>query len=107
MIFIINFKDQSSTLLSATTWSDAAAYSEGTGKDITAINQLWFSPILILNSPLSNNLYQLSLRNKTTGEKTSYFIYEDNYQSLITWIEQQSNSEIITLNNTQRNYVSI
>ena len=106
MIFIINYTDQSSTLLSAATWSEASAYAEGTGKDISFINQPNYAT-LVLNSPLSNNFYQLILENNTTGEKTIYFIFEDNYQSLISWIEQQSNSQIISLNNQQRNYVSL
>jgi hypothetical protein len=106
MIFIINYKDQSSTLLSATTWSDAIAYAEGTGKAIGSINEP-YSPILILNSPLSDNFYQLTLKNKTTGLGSLYFLFEENFQSLNSWIELQTNSEVTNISYLQRNYVSI
>jgi len=106
MIFIINYKDQSSTLLSATTWSNATAYAEGTGKEIQSINEP-YNQTLVLNSPLSNNFYQLTLKNKTTGANSNYFVFEDDYQSLNTWLESQTNSELVNLYNTQRNYVAI
>ncbi len=106
MIFIINYKDQSSTLLSATTWSNAAAYAEGTGKEIQSINEP-NNQTLVLNSPLSNNFYQLTLKNKTTGANSNYFVFEDDYQSLNTWLESQTNSELVNLYNSQRNYVAI
>jgi hypothetical protein len=105
MIFIINYRDQSSTILSAATWSDATAYAEGTGKDITSINQPSNPPTLVLNSPSSNNFYQLTLKNITTGASTNYFIFEEDYQSLNTWIESQTNTEVTQLYNQQKNYV--
>ena len=107
MIFIINYRDQSSTLLSASTWSDATAYAEGTGKLIASINEPYGPPTLVLNSPLSNNFYQLSLKNNTTGTFTLYFVFEEDFQSLNTWIELQTNTEVIQISNQQRNYVSI
>jgi hypothetical protein len=106
MIFIINYRDQSSTLLSATTWSDASAYVEGTGKEISTINQPNYGT-LVLNSPLSSNFYQLILKNNSTGVSTSYFVFEEDYQSLTTWIESQANTEVTQLVHQQRNYVSL
>jgi hypothetical protein len=101
MIFIITYKDRSSTLLSATTWSDAAAYAEGTDKDILSINQP-SNITLVLNSPQSNNCYQLTLKNAET-----YFVFEEDFQSLNTWIESQSTTEVSQLYQQQRNYVSL
>ncbi len=106
MIFIINYKDQSSTLLSATTWSDAAAYAEGTGKVISSINEPNNS-VLVLNSPLSDNFYQLTLVNKTTGVGSLYFLFEENFQSLSSWIALQTNFEVTNISYLQRNYVAI
>jgi hypothetical protein len=106
MIFIITYKDQSSTLLSATTWSDAAAYAEGTDKDILSINQP-SNMTLVLNSPQSNNCYQLTLKNKSTGSGINYFVFEQDYQSLNTWIESQANVEVSQLFQQQKNYVSL
>jgi hypothetical protein len=106
MIFIINYRDQSSTLLSAATWSDATAYAEGTGKQIGSITEP-INPTLVLNSPLSSNFYQITLKNISTGISALYFVFEENYQSLNSWIELQSNTELTALTNSQRNYVSI
>jgi hypothetical protein len=106
MIFIINYTDQSSTLLSAATWSEASAYAEGTGKDISFINQPNYAT-LVLNSPLSNNFYQLTLKNNTTGASTNYFVFEEDFQSLNSWVELQTNTEVTQLHNQQRNYVSL
>ena len=106
MIFIINYRDQSSTLLSATTWSEATAYAEGTGKQIGSINEP-VNPILVLNSPLTDNFYQITLKNTTTGALTLYFVFEEDYQSLNTWIESQTSMGLLNLQNIQRNYVSL
>jgi len=106
MIFIIQYKDQSSTLLSATTLSDVAAYVEGTGKEFYSINQPNYGT-LVLNSPSSNYCFQIFLKNNTTGVSTSYFVFDENYQSLNTWIESQGNVELTNLQSIQRNYVSL
>lgn len=106
MIFIINYKDQSSTLLSGATWGEAVAYAEGTGKAISSINEP-VNPTLVLNSPLSNNFYQLTLKNTSTGTSTLYFVLDADYQSLNTWIESQVGTELTNLQNFQRNYVSL
>jgi hypothetical protein len=106
MIFIINYKDQSSTLLSATTWSEATAYAEGTGKQIGSINEPT-NPTLVLNSPLSTNFYQLTLKNNSTGTSLLYFVFEEDFQSLNTWIESQTNTDVTNLYQLQRNYVSL
>jgi hypothetical protein len=107
MIFIIQYKDQSSTLLSATTLSDAAAYVEGTGKEIYSISQPYNTATLVLNAPQFNNFYQLTLRNNSTGASTNYFVFEEDFESLNTWIESQSDTEVIQLYRQQRNYVSL
>ena len=106
MIFIINYRDQSSTLLSAATWSDASAYAEGTGKEISSINQPVYATV-VLNAPQFNNFYQLTLRNNSTGASTNYFVFEEDFESLNTWIESQSDTEVIQLYRQQRNYVSL
>jgi hypothetical protein len=106
MIFIINYRDQSSTLLSAATWSDASAYAEGTGKEISSINQPNYAT-LVLNSPLSNNCYQLTLKDNQTSSSANYYVFEEDFQSLNSWIESQTNKEVTQLFAQQRNYVSL
>lgn len=106
MIFIINYRDQSSTLLSASTWSEATAYAEGTGKQIASITEP-VNPTVVLNSPLSTNFYQVTLKNTSTGTSSLFYVFDDDYQSLNTWIESQPNSELTNLLNQQRNYVSL
>lgn len=106
MIFIINYRDQSSTLLSASTWSDATAYAEGTGKQITSITEP-VNPTLVLNAPLSTNFYQLTLKNTVSGTSTQFFVFDQDFQSLTTWIDSQANTELTNLINQQRNYVSL
>ena len=106
MIFIINFRDQSSTLLSAATWSNASAYAEGTGKEISSINQPVYATV-VLNTPLSNNCYQISLKDNETGSSTNYYVFEQDFQSVNNWIELQTNKEVTQLYVQQKNYVSI
>ncbi len=106
MIIIINYKDQTSTLLSASTWSQAVAYAEGTGKNI----QQMLNPQnieLVLNAPSSTNCYQVSCKNIDTSTTQSFFVFEQDFQSLNTWIESLSNLEVTNLSNQQRNYVSL
>ena len=93
--------------MSASTWSDAAAYSEGTGKDILSINKPYSQTTLVLNSPLTTNCYFLTLKDNTTSSSTTYYIFEDDYQSLNNWIELQTNKEVTQLILQQKNYVSI
>jgi|LakMenEpi03Aug12_release.lakeMendotaPanAssembly.Ray.scaffolds.fasta_scaffold1743463_2 hypothetical protein len=106
MIIIIDYADQSSTILTASTWSIAVAYAEGTGKDILQI----FHPQngeLILNSPSSTTCYQVVCKNTETSVPQAYFVFEDDFQSLNTWIESLSNIEVRNLSKQQRNYVSL
>jgi hypothetical protein len=106
MIIVISYTDQSSTVLSASTWSEATAYGEGTGKSI----QQMFQPNnteLVLNYPSSTNCYQLICKNTNTGLSQSYFVFEEDFQSLNTWIESLTDSEVTHLSNQQRNYVSL
>jgi hypothetical protein len=106
MIIIIDYADQSSNILTASTWSQATAYAEGTGKDIFQI----FKPSngeLVLNSPSSTNCYQVVCKNTETSTVQSYFVFEDDFQSLNTWIESLPNAEVRNLSKQTRNYVSL
>jgi hypothetical protein len=106
MIIVISYTDQSSTLLSASTWSQAVAYGEGTGKNI----QQMFQPQnteLVLNYPSSTNCYQVGCKNTDFGLSKSYFVFEQDFQSLNTWIESLTDSEVTTFSVQQRNYVSL
>ena len=106
MIFTILYKDQTTTSLSASTWSEATAYAEGTGKQIVSITEP-VNPTLVLLSPSSTNFYQLTLKNTTTGASTPYFVFSEDYASLESWISTQTNSVVTTLLNSERNYVSL
>jgi hypothetical protein len=107
MIIIISYTDQTSTLLSASTWSQATAYGEGTGKDIQQIYRPTSSTELILNSPSSSNCYQISCKNTDTGLSKFYFVFEEDFQSLKTWIDSLTDSEVTNLLLKQLNYVSL
>lgn len=107
MIIIISYTDQTSTLLSASTWSQAIAYAEGTGKDIQQVYRPSSSSELILNSPSSNNCYQVSCKDIDTGLVKFYFVFEENFQSLKTWIDSLTDSEVTNLVLKQLNYVSL
>jgi hypothetical protein len=106
MNFIINFRDQTSTALVAPTWSEAAAYAEGTGKEIQGISQL-INVTFVLNVVGSDNCYQVSLKNTTTSLLSNYYVFDNDFQSLNTWITSQSNTEVRNISLSQRNYVSI
>jgi hypothetical protein len=106
MIIIISYTDQSSTLLSASTWSQATAYGEGTGKDIQQMFQPQSTEI-VLNYPSSTNCYQVLCKNTNFGLSQSYYVFEENFQSLNTWIESLTDLEVVNISNQQRNYVSL
>jgi hypothetical protein len=106
MIIIINYTDQSSTLLSASTWSQATAYGEGTGKDIQQMFQPQNTEI-VLNYPSSTNCYLVLCKNRNFGLSQPYYVFEENFQSLNTWIESLTDLEVINISNQQRNYVSL
>lgn len=106
MIFTILYKDQTTTSLSAATWSEATAYAEGTGKQIVSITEP-VNPTLVLLSPASTNFYQLTLKNNTTGTSTPYFVFAEDYASLENWISTQTNFSVTMLMNSERNYVSL
>ena len=106
MIIIIHYADQSQNILTASTWSQAVAYAEGTGKDILQI----FNPPngeLVLNSPSSTTCYQVVCKNTETFSAESYFVFEEDFQSLNTWIESLPNTEVRNLSKQQSNYVVI
>lgn len=107
MIIIISYTDQTSTLLSASTWSQAVAYAEGTGRDIQQIFQPPSLSELILNSPNSSICYQATCKNIDTGLTKSYFVFEESFQSLKTWIDSLTDSEVTNLILKQLNYVSL
>ena len=106
MIIIIDYADQSSNILTASTWSQAVYYAEGTGKDILQISKP-LNGELILNSPSSTTCYLVVCKNTETSTPQSYFVFEEDFQSLNTWIESLPNTEVRNLCKQQRNYVVI
>jgi hypothetical protein len=106
MIFIITYKDQTSTTLSADTWSDAASYAENNGKEISVIqSQNNFQ--IVLNAINSDTCYFVVMKDNTTQSLFRYIVYETNFQSLLNWISGQTDKVVTNIQLIQRNYVSL
>ena len=106
MIFIINYRDNTSTTASGDTWSEVVAYAEGTGKEILTITNSYSSE-LVLKQSGSSVCYQITMKDNTTNYTFNYQIFETNFESINSWILEQTNKGVLTINKSVRNYVSL
>jgi len=93
-------------IINASSWSTCLAYCEGTGIDIS---QIWYlaNTEVVVNDASSSNCYQISLKSSTTQLITTYMVFDTNYDTLQTWIENQTNKSVLSINLQPKTYVVV
>jgi translation initiation factor IF-2 len=91
-------------LVSASTWSNCASYLEGTGDVINQINVA--NQVLIGTNLLSNESYNVSLKDNNADIITSYIIY-DTFSNVTSWINSQTGKTLRNLQYQLRPFVQI
>ena len=88
----------------ANSWSTCLAYCEGTGLQLKSIQSLLNVNMVIINSGTTNN-YQVNL--KSDGIISNYMVWASDYTTFNTWIDSQTNAELINLQLANKLYVTV
>jgi hypothetical protein len=94
-------------IIDANSWSNCVAFLEGTGEPIIQINKLSDSTTIVLNNPSSTICYNVLLQD--TGSKTiySYIVFDESYANLQTWISAQTGKKVLSIQESEKNYVTV
>ena len=88
----------------ANSWSTCLAYCEGVGSKLNSINQMDTVNMVIIDSE-TNSCYQANL--KSGGVLLNYMVWASSYSSFNTWLDSQVNVELVTLQITNKLYVTV
>ena len=108
MNFLITLTDDGvviSKIVNAPSWSSCIAYCEGTGLIINNITNLLIN--VVVNNPSSENCFNLSLIDNETGALSTYFVFDTDFDSLMTWINAQTEKTVVNLQTTKKTYVTV
>ena len=94
-------------IINANSWSACLAYLEGAGESISQISKLRDQVTLLLPKPNSNICYNVLLKDTDTQESSSYVIFQDTFSDLQTWIAQQTGKTVVSINMTEKTYVTV
>jgi hypothetical protein len=94
-------------VINAPSWSSCIAYLEGAGETISQIIYLQSNTTVIINSPSSNNFYNIILEDDVTSAKFSYLILDDNFSNITTWISQQTGKSVVNIQQQTKSYVVV
>jgi hypothetical protein len=86
------------------TWSECVAYCEGLSSQISSIQTMPDST-LILNHPESENCYFVTSISKTSGIWYNYLVWETDFDTLYTWIQSQPSLSIQSISERNIAYV--
>ena len=88
----------------ANSWSTCLAYCEGVGSQLNSINQIDTVNMIIVDSG-TNNCYRVTLNN---GSVTSTsMVWASTYSSFNTWLDTQVDVELITIQFSNKLYVTL
>jgi len=95
---------QESNFIVAPSWSSCLAYCEGTGKSFNGIQSLPNTQVVLINSG-TTNCYQVNL--SVNGVNTPYSVWSETYASFNNWLDSLTGAELISLQFTNKLYVTV
>ena len=75
-------------LINAPSWSSCLAYCEGTGLVLNNISL--YNGEIVINDNTTTNCYTVTLSSDTTNVYSFYQVFDENYNTLQTWINSQT-----------------
>lgn len=103
MNFSIAFTDDTTHILTGSTFAQAILYSKGVAKQLSAIN-IFYPNLIVLNST-TTICFGVFCKNISTQLNESYNIFTEDIEEINSWILTQPNLEIQTINKTQKTLV--
>ena len=107
MLFSLSYQnasnEQFAVNLSGSNMSSAILYCESNNFTPLQISYLKNADLL-LNNPSTTACYSVGLKDITTGNSSSYLIY-DTYSNVNSWIQSQSNKEVSVISLQDRAFV--
>jgi hypothetical protein len=110
MNFLVNLSNNNvpvSKLINANSWSSCLAYCEGTELQINSIVQLASNVTVVLNEPTSQNCYNVNLKLNSTGAIFNYYVFTTDFNSLETWLAEQTDTTVSSIQLSQKSYVTV
>jgi hypothetical protein len=98
---------QVNKIINADSWSSCLAYCEGTGLNINSIVQLSSSTSVILKDSTTENCYNVSLRSNISTTSSNNFVFANDFNSLETWLADQTDFIVVGIQLTQKSYVTV
>jgi hypothetical protein len=98
---------QVNKVINANSWSSCLAYCEGTGFDITFISQISSNTTVVLNNPTSQNCYNVTLKSNSSSTGFNYFVFDTDFNSLETWLAEQTDTTVVGIQLSQKSYVTV
>ena len=107
MLFSLSYKnasnEQFAVYLSGTNMSSVILYCDS--NNFTPLQVSYqLNQNLLLNNPSSDECYSVGLKDITTGNSSSYLIY-DSFSNVNTWIQAQSNKEVSVISLQSRAFI--
>ena len=98
---------QVNKIINANSWSACLAYCEGTGLNINSIVQLPSSTSVILKDPTTENCYNVFLKSNSSTTNSNNFVFANDFNSLETWLADQTDVYVVNIQLTQKSYVTV
>jgi hypothetical protein len=95
---------QETNFIVAPSWSSCLAYCEGTGLSFNGINSLPNMQVVLLDSG-TTNCYQVTV--SVNGVNVNYSVWSNTYATFNTWLDSLSETELKTLQFTNKLYVTV
>ena len=107
MLFSLLYKnasnEQFTVNLSGSNMSSAVLYCDSNNFTPLQISYL-LNQNLLLNNPSSTECYSVGLKDISTGNSSSYLIY-DTFANVNTWIQSQSNKQVSVISLQDRAFI--
>jgi hypothetical protein len=102
-----NNNEQVFRIIDANSWSNCIAYLEGTGETVNQINIISNATTIVLNNPSSTVCYYVLLKDTVSKTAYNYIVFDESYLNLQNWISQQTGKKVISIQESEKNYVTV
>lgn len=99
--------DTVSRLVNASSWSNCLSYMEGTGENLQSIGEVSPNITVVVNNNSSTTCYNITLKDQTTEDRTTFILVDNSYSSVQNWISQQTNKFPTLFQQQEKSYVTV